>query len=286
MRLNSLVLALALVTMALACSNCLSSSSPAQSATLPAPTVALTEEQKEKAISIAQNDSVVSDKIDGIVGFLHLHSQANQSHYHVKDVVMSSFIDTSPGSNNTTYRMPAVIFIVGNESEDGVDVHVLVDLEKGRVAFIGYTHRPGLADGRFNFSAFVGGVRDGISRLEFYNMTIVDTGYPYYNQSELTAFYPKIANVTLADPGVKSEIAGHSYSVDFGVYGREYFLNGYLERYPTVSLAVNDAETGRPAKMIMASVDLKTNRVMKYIVYSVGEHPDFDCLFPDSSKLY
>lgn len=285
MRLKSLVLALALVTMALACSNCLSSSPPIQSDMLSAPTVSLTEQQKEKAISIAQNDPWVNDQING-VGEYSSASPFGNSERRVKDVVMSSFIDTSPGGNNTTYRMPAVIFIAGNESKDGADVHALVDLAKERVAFVGYTHRPGLANGWFNFSAYDRGVKASLDErgcLEFYNMTIRDTGYPYYNSTELIALHPIITNVTLEDPGVKSELDGHSYEVTgFGVFYREY-PSGYMESYPTVSITVNDPKTGTPANGIMASVDPKTNKVINYLPYPIGEYPDISRLFPYSS---
>jgi hypothetical protein len=271
MGLKSLALVLAIISMALACSNCVSdqSSSPAQPrASSPTPAIVLTEQQKTKAISLAQNDTVVDYKINELDRDPHggFGNFTKYSERQVKDVVMSSFTDTAPGGNNATRVMPAVVFAVGNGSLDGVNVHAFVDLENERVAYVGYVYRPGPANGKFNYSASDGGMRAYFrldSFYEFFNATILDTGYLYHiNQSEQEMLRPEIINITLDDPGVKDKLEGHSYYVK-GIkdYGRE--TPTYWFYCPVVMIVVND-ERIAPVYGIEASVNLKTKKVMGY----------------------
>jgi hypothetical protein len=292
MRLKSLAFAIAIVAISLACCNCVSgqlSDTQAQRNASPIPSDFFSRPLKEKAIAIAQNDTWVNDKINSVGEYSTDHPYGNVER-RVKDAVISSYTDRSPGANNTTYRMPAVIFAVGNESLDGADVYVFVDPMRERVAAICYVHRPGLPNGRANFSDYDRGVKARFDErggcLEFYNMTIVNTGYPYYDVSRLEAFHQEIANVTLNDPGVKSELNGHSRQVtDFGIYTCENPA-GYVVMYPTVTITVTDTATGAPTSKIMASVDPKANKVINYLVYPAAGTPDVERLFPSPGSWY
>lgn len=116
----------------------------------------LTDSQKSRAISIAMADPFA-------IGQAGPYVNSSRGALHVKDVLAPSpFHEVGPDTNRTRY-LPSVEIIIGNESESGTNIFAFVDLDQGRVAYVGYTMRV---------------YTTGPQPIDSYdNFSIADTGY-------------------------------------------------------------------------------------------------------------
>jgi hypothetical protein len=203
-------------------------------------TIILTSQQKSMAIDLALNNSYFQEAMGNILGG---NFDTNTS-FHSEDVVVSSYRDTSPWGNNTTYILPAVKIIIGNSSMAGVNMYVFVDLNKSRVPYIGYVPRAGIIFGSTQYSSYEGGVQINISTEGQWptssyidNLTIVDTGVDKYsNRAELEAHAVETA---LNDSTLTNDLNGYIYHVDdaplasYSPYNSNY-KGRYEVTYPVV----------------------------------------------------
>lgn len=178
------------------------------------------------------------------MGNMFGYSFVTNNSTHIKDVVASSYRDASPWGNNATLILPAVIITVGNESEAGVNVYAYVDLNKSRVAYIGYTSRTGYSTGAFQISDDGNGVQitsnpgtGWPTKSYLDNLTIVDTGVDEYtNRTEMN---DNVVAIVLNNSTLKESFTGYMYHVDdvitpyYDVYNPEY-KGRYAVTYPVV----------------------------------------------------
>lgn len=206
-------------------------------------TIVLTDQEKSLAIDVALNNSYFHEAMGNLLG--GIEEMGNRSggiydtnvSYYVEGVIVSSYRDTSPWGNNTTYTSPVVVIVIGNSSMAGANMYVFVDLNKSRVPYIGYVPRAGAISDSIQYSSDGGGVQINISSGTQWpsssyldNMTIVDTGVEKYsNRTELNA---KAIEIALNDSTLTNYLNGYMYHIDdVMMHYNDTYNSDYQGRY-------------------------------------------------------
>jgi hypothetical protein len=216
--------------------------------------IELNTSQKLMAINIATNDIVVKNNID-----TYIYDPSKTPHttyiYQIGNVTINKFLEIAPGLNNTK-ELPAVELITGNKSEQGTNLYVFVDLERDRVAYIGFLNRS--QNGSFNISN------------NHQNITIVDNGYvPGRNLTDVQK--SMIVKIALNNLTVNSYINGYQYDIIDPIisYGEYDYPYRYIVPYPAVQIETKSNLTNNINYFIIVKVDLKNNSVIDIIHESV-----------------
>lgn len=181
----------------------------------------LTEQQQSKAIDIALNDEIVKEKILSVASLkLPAGGYPVNVSYHTGEVTISGFSEGSLGVS--TIRMLPTVEIIFDNNPD-INMYAFVDLEKERVAYIGFTcpSDPG-------------------ARPPFSNVSIINTGYTKgYLTEEMAS---EAIDIARNNDTVKKEIYGKPYSVSrIGLIENEVRLDNrssYIEVKPVVDFLI------------------------------------------------
>ena len=163
----------------------------------------------------------------------------NPIFYTIGNITMGKVHEIAPGVNRTRY-LPSVELVFGHSNLSDINLYAYVDLEKGRVAYIGYAGRSGPSAAGYYYTPGDDGVvahieNTGWSR-DYKNLTIVDTVYKVnqqltdeeksglLNTAKKNETVMNFLNETTSDGGTyeyrytvysdENDIAGHHYIID------------------------------------------------------------------------
>lgn len=179
----------------------------------------MTEDQRSRAISIATADLFDNEQIRMMTNTIY-------QTYHVKDVLPPSpFHEVGPDLDRNR-SLPAVEFVIGNESEPGVNILAFVNLDQGRVVYIGFIKR---AD-----------VRGVLSQDVHTNISITDTGY-HAGDTLTGAQKDKAVRIARENQTVQEKMRGMHSNATYRVNGVSVsdisFFKGndmYIGAYPVI----------------------------------------------------
>jgi hypothetical protein len=221
----------------------------------------VTGHDRSEAINIASGDPYIHDILVTTMVRLHFNNT-------VKDVQIAKFHSTGPGISsfiNYYELLPAVEYVLGNESQSGVDMYAFVDINNSRVAYIGYAPRWGFDDGQFTYEIASGGVvvKEEYNDTEipcyaFSNTSIMDTGFnPGHNFTDDET--REIVSIAINDSKVKEFLGGQEYLIkDMGVGSSS--SDGYIYAYPDVSIQLKN---GTVWDSMYVTVDVRNKKVIE-----------------------
>lgn len=164
----------------------------------------------------------------------------------VADVLYMGVHEKAPGYD-VVRSLPAVVIVVGNASQAGVNVIAYLD-NGSRVAYVGFVPREGInATGASYYSTGQGvGERipgHTVDRI-YENVTIIDTGY-VHGQNLSQEEDMVVRSVAVGNESVKKLIEGHAYVVkNVTVTGIERgYPDRYIEAYPVVTIDIMDGSS-------------------------------------------
>jgi hypothetical protein len=193
----------------------------------------------KRAISLALNDTAVTGKVQQAWYTMVIARNGTPGEgmpdFHIVGVTASSF----HGADIVSPAMPAVEIAVGDTSDSGVNIYAFMDLQKGRVAYIGFAPRPGANADGVEYSTTDYGVAERIIAIDstsfLDNVTIVDAGYS--DNSEVTdQNNAVIVNIALDNGTIKSRIDGRRYDATVMMAGQEDRY--HIISYPVVRFTV------------------------------------------------
>lgn len=139
-------------------------------------TYALNDTQKKNAEIIAINETPYL--LSHVGRYLRFDNRLS-----VGNISVDKVYEMAPGIYRSRY-LPVVVLIAGNESQSGLNLHVYVDLEKKRVAYLGFTSRNVPGDTEHYYEQY--SIPEGMGIRE----TVIVEGYP------ITSYY---SNITVVD---------------------------------------------------------------------------------------
>lgn len=236
----------------------------------------LSEDQKLKAIEIALNDSVVHDKIGQIQHKYYSQegwkfNMSNPVFYTVGNVTMGKVHEISLAGNKTR-NLPSVELIFGHANLSDINLYAFVDLDKGRVAYIGYTGRSGPSAAGYYYTQADDGVVEHIENTgwlkEYHNLTITDAMYKADQQlsdAEKGRFLDTaMKNETVVDflneKASNGESCVNSYSVNL-VEG-DIAGHHYLIASPYLSISVKEPKEPYMSEYLLIKFDGLTNQIV------------------------
>jgi hypothetical protein len=238
-------------------------------------TQALDDGQKLKAEEIALNDSVVQGTIGGIQQKYYSqdgwkYNMTNLVFYTVGNVTMGKVHEISPGVNRTRY-LPSVEIIFGHSNLSDINLYAYVDLEKGRVAYIGFTGRSGPSAAGYYYTQGDDGVVAHIENTgwtrDYMNITIVDTVYKV-NRDLTDAEKSGLLNTAKKNGtvmGFLKETAGYgvTYEYQYRIYSDEENISGhhYVIAHPNIYVYVKEPDGSSGRKYLIINFDGMTNMV-------------------------
>lgn len=255
----------------------------------------LNEEQKMKVAGIALNDTLAKDKLREEQ--FKYFSQQGQGWvidpeyprvFTIGNITICKVHEIAPGIDRTRY-LPSVELLMGNKSLGDINVYIYVDLEKERVAYIGYTGRSGPHATGYYYTAGEDGIvehTEDTNRTKNYdNVTIVDTGYSegqvLTDKEKSGLFDIAKTNSTAMDFLNKAASKGQSYDLTFSVSPHESEINGhhYIATYPDMTIRINGGDPGIMSRFLIMTIDGKSNKVIlvKEITWSM---PPIDYIPP------
>ncbi len=214
-----------------------------------------------QAISIAMNDTAVAGKLQEAwytMGMATNGDAGDSVPFNIGGVVMSSF----HGADIDSPAMPAVEVDVGDSSDAGINIYAFVDLQKDRVAYIGFAPRPGNNANGMEYSTTDHGLAvysasmDSTSYL--YNVTIVDTGYS--GSANLTdQNKADIVHIALENGTISGRLDGRKYDTSVMMAGQEDSY--HIISYPVVRFTVYKKDSDGIDFYLFAAVDAVNNRI-------------------------
>lgn len=236
----------------------------------------LSEDQKLKAEGIALNDSIVQEKI-GVIQRKYFSQDGwkfNMSgpaiFYTVGNVTMDKVHEISPGVNRTRY-LPSVELIFGHGNLSDINLYAYVDLEKDRVAYIGFTGRTGPSAAGYYYIPSDDGVVEHIENngwaRDYRNITIVDTAYKVSQQltdaEKSDLLNTAKNNETVRDFLNGTAINGETYEYQYTIYTDENDIAGhhYVIAHPNIYISVKEPDGSYGRKYLMVNFDGMSNTV-------------------------
>ncbi len=215
-----------------------------------------------QAISVALNDTAVEGKMEQAWFTMDMAGNGTPGDdtpdLHLGGVTMSSF----QGADIVSPAMPAVEIDIGEISDAGINMYAFVDLQKGRVAYIGFSPRPGNNAYGIEYSAIDHGVSertistDSTSFMD--NVTIVDTGYSGnreltdQDKSDIIAF-------ALDNASIKGRLDGSRYETLVMMAGQEDRY--HIISYPVVRFTVYKKDSDGVDFYLFAAEDPVNKRI-------------------------
>lgn len=229
----------------------------------------LDEGQKIKAEEIALNDSVVQGTIGGIQQKYYSqdgwkYNMTNPVFYTVGNVTIGKVHEISPGVNRTRY-LPSVELIFGHGNLSDINLYAYVDLEKGRVAYIGFTGRSGPSAAGYYYTPGNDGVVAHIENTgwtrDYKNLTIVDTLYKV-NQQLTDAEKSYLLNTAKKNETVIEFLngtasGGETYEYQYRIYSDESEIAGhhYVITRPNIYVYVKEPDGNYGRKYLILNFD-------------------------------
>lgn len=233
----------------------------------------LSDDQKTKVESIALNDSFVKGQISSLQ-FRFFGQQGwtfdpnDPRFFTIGNITIRDFHEVSPGIDRIR-ALPSVELIVGRQNEGDVNIYIYVDLEKEKVAYVGFTNRSGPHAAGYYFTTGKDGIvehtEDTSWTIDHDNVTIVDTGYS--DGQELTdkeksdLFRPAKTNSSVRE--FLASIS-NNYDLMYHVRSNVYEISGhhYMATYPEIVIQATIASPGKGPKYLALTIDGKRNRIL------------------------
>ena len=238
-------------------------------------TQTLTDDQKLKAEEIALNDSIVQGKIYTIQNkFVSQdgwkYNMSNPVFYTVGNITMGKVHEIAPDIDRVRY-LPSVELVFGHSNLSDINLYAYVDLEKGRVAYIGFTGRSGPSAAGYYYSPSDDGVVEHIENngwaRDYGNITIVDTTYkvgqPLTDEEKTRLQNVAKKNETVMDFLNGTASGGENYEYQYTVYTDEYDMAGhrYVIAHPNIYVSVKEPDGSYGRKYLMVNLDGMGNMV-------------------------
>jgi hypothetical protein len=236
----------------------------------------LSEDQKIKAKEIALNDSVVHDKIGEMQRKYYSQdgwkfNMSNPVFYTVGNVTIGKVHEISPGVNRTRY-LPSVELVFGHVNLSDINLYAYVDLEKGRVAYIGFTGRSGPSAAGYYYIPGDDGVVEHIENIgwskDYKNITIADTLYKV-NQQLTDAEKSGLLDTAMKNETVMSFLNGtvsdrKTYEYRYTVYSDEGDIAGhhFVIARPNIHVSVKRPDGSYEVKYFEINFDGMSNKVV------------------------
>jgi hypothetical protein len=207
----------------------------------------LTEQQKLLILNITMNDSHFKNELLGLAGSGLAYGDFNgtttvnisdaSGNYHIKSIYVDRYEDVSLHISDI---LPAVTFIVGDESREGPTLQAFVDPVKKRVVYVKETWRI------------------NPDNVHLFNKSFADTGYTI--DEILTEEQQSAAiNIALANESVKGYLDGKNYTlngVDMSGYESDKGFSCVEYVYPLVTFYI------KPTTMIRVIVDITNSKIL------------------------
>ena len=207
----------------------------------------LSGQQKSQIFNITMNDSNCKNELLGLAGSGLAYGNFNgtmtvnisdaSGNYHIKDVSIAKYEDFSLHISDI---LPAVTFIVGDETREGPTLQAFVDPVKMRVVYIKETWR------------------GDPNNVHLINKSFADTGYQI-NTILTEEQQTKAINIALTNESVKNYLDRDNYTLNgVGMSGYEnskgYSSVQYV--YPMVTFYI------KPTTMIRVLIDITNNKII------------------------
>ncbi len=235
----------------------------------------LSEDQKLKSEEIALNDSVVQGIIGGIQQIYYSQdgwkfNMSNPVFYTVGNVTIGKVHEIAPGVNRTRY-IPSVELVFGHSNLSDINLYAYVDLEKGRVAYIGFTGRSGPSAAGYYYVQGDDGVVERIENngwtRDYKNITIVDTIYKANQQltdaEKSGLFNTAKKNETVIDFLNGTAGDGETYEYQYTSFSDEKIIDGhhYVITDPNIYVYVKEPDDSDGRKYLVVNFDGMSNTV-------------------------
>ncbi len=175
----------------------------------------------------------------------------NPVFYTVGNVTIGKVHEISPGVNRTRY-LPSVEIIFGHSNLSDINLYAYVDLEKGRVAYIGFTGRSGPSAAGYYYTPGDDGVVAHIENTGwtkvYKNLTIADTIYKVNQQltdsEKSVLLHTAMKNETVMSFLNVTAIDGETYEYQYMIYSDESDIAGhhYVVARPNIYVSVKEPD--------------------------------------------
>ena len=247
----------------------------------------LSDDEKNKVVDIALNDSVVRSQLFN-VQFKYFGQQGWEINstdprvFTIGNISIGEVHEMAPGIDDTRY-MPYVELFMGHKELGDINVYIYVDLENNRAAYIGYMNRSGPHANGYFYTPGTDGIvqhtEDTNTTFNINNITIVNTGYTagqnLTNNEKSSLFNMAKVNKTVADFMENITEKGDSYSLSYDVQQIEDQVNGhyYIAAYPEISVSSIKPDGSNDLQGLLIIADGNKNRVVSVEEYTIFMPP-------------
>ena len=195
---------------------------------------------------------------------------SNPVFYSVGNVTIGKVHEIAPGVNRTRY-LPSVELVFGHNNLSDINLYAYVDLEKGRVAYIGFTGRSGPSAAGYYYVQGDDGVVEHIENTgwtrDYKNLTIVDTIYKA-NQQLTDAEKSGLLNTAKKNETVMGFLNGtagdeETYEYQYMIYSDENDIAGhhYIIDRPNIYISIKEPDGSYGHKYLVVNFDGMSNTV-------------------------